>query len=174
MSNYDMERAAQKAAARATAAAVLKARIKTGIMWGGVGLVAVVLIFTGLFVVQKTVSRWQARADRNQNRSQQRLDANNEVAVNAIRIRTFQQKVKIAQQQAQIRFVNSTGIKRAQDEIAKTLTPLYVQFEMTEALKQIAVSGRNSSVIYIPSGPAGIPFIEGAGAKVGAGSSTGK
>lgn len=129
-----------------------------------IGLVAVCLVIYSGF---KVVGRYQARADRNQNRTQARYDANNEVAVNAIRIRTFQQKVKIAQQQAQIRFVNSTGIKRAQDEIAKTLTPLYVQFEMTEALKQIAQSGRNSSVIYIPSGPAGIPFIQGAGAKVG-------
>lgn len=127
----------------------------------------------GIYAGIKVVGRYQDRADRNQSRTQARYDANNEVRVNGIKIRTFQQKVKIAQQQAQIRFVNSTGIKRAQDEIAKTLTPLYVQFEMTEALKAIALSGRNSSVIYIPSGPAGIPFIQGAGDKV-TNSTTGK
>lgn len=133
-----------------------------------VAFVVLITVFTGLYAGSKIVTRYQSRADRNQNRHQALLDANNEVTINSIRIRTYQQRVKIAQQQAQIRFVNSTGIRKSQDEIAKTLTPLYVQFEMTEALKEIASSGRNSSVIYIPSGPAGIPFIQGAGEKVGA------
>jgi hypothetical protein len=52
--------------------------------------------------------------------------------------------------------------------IAKTLTPLYVQFEMTQALSEIAKSGRNSSIVYIPSGPGGVPFIQGTGPAVGA------
>lgn len=127
------------------------------------GVLSIVALIVVLMIALPTYNRYQARAN-----------ANNRVKVTAIEIRNQAQRVKIAKQQADIRYQQSIGIKRAQDEIRKTLTPLYVQFEMTEALKQIAVSGRNSSVIYIPSGPAGIPFIEGAGAKVGAGSSTGK
>jgi len=88
-------------------------------------------------------------------RYQLRADAENKVKVTAIQIRNQEQRVKIAQQKAQIRFVESTGIRRAQDEIAKTLTPLYVQFELVEALK----TGKHST-IYIPTDPAtGLPVV---------------
>lgn len=142
-------------------------QIVNRVMLGLLAFVLCVGLLFGMWTGIKVISRYQARADRNQHRTQARYDANNEVAINAIRIRTFQQKVKIAQQQAQIRFVNSTGIRKSQDEIAKTLTPLYVQFEMVQALQAIAQSGRNSSVIYLPSGSAGIPLIQGAGPSVG-------
>lgn len=92
-------------------------------------------------------------------RHQQLADANNQVRITAIQIRNQEQRVKIARQQAQIRFENSKGVREAQDEIAKTLTPLYVQFEMVEALKEIARSGRNNSVVYLPSGANGIPLV---------------
>jgi hypothetical protein len=135
-------------------------------VWATVGLV--ILTFIVLAIVGgPAYSRYQKRQDRNQNRSQALLDAKNEVTINSIRIRTFEQKVKIAHQSAAIRLQNAVGVRKAQDEISSTLTPLYVQFEMVEALKQIAVSGKNSSVVYIPSGAAGIPFIQGAGPSVG-------
>lgn len=138
------------------------------------GIAAVICVFLaigvilGVYASVKVVGRYQSRADRNQNRTQARYDASNRVRVNNIRISYFEQEKKIESQRAQIRFIQSTGIRKSQDEIAKTLTPLYVQFEMVQALQAIARSGRNSSVIYIPSGPAGIPFIQGAGSKVGA------
>lgn len=94
-------------------------------------------------------------------RYQVRADANNNVKVTAIQIRNQEQRVKIAQQEAAIRFERSKGIRESQDEIAKTLTPLYVQFEMVEALKEIAHSGRNNSVVYLPSGANGIPLVSG-------------
>lgn len=122
-----------------------------------IGLVLGILV--GCFFGLKAVGRYQDRADRNQSRTQARYDANNEVAVNAIRIRTYEQKVKIASQQANIRFVDATGVRRAQDEIAKTLTPLYVQFEMIDALKAVAESGRNATVVYIPTGSNGLPIV---------------
>lgn len=93
------------------------------------------------------------------NRYQARANANNRVKVSAIEIRNQAQRVKIAKQHAQIRFQNAIGIREAQDEIAKTLTPLYVQFEMVDALKTIAASGRNNSVVYIPAGANGIPLV---------------
>jgi hypothetical protein len=93
-------------------------------------------------------------------RYQKRADAKNQVKVTAIQIRNQQQRVKIAKQHAQIRYQNSIGIREAQDEIAKTLTPLYVQFEMTQALQQIALSGKNNTIIYLPTDPkSGLPVV---------------
>jgi hypothetical protein len=93
------------------------------------------------------------------NRYQHRQDANNRVKISEIEIRNQGQRIEIAKQKAEIRLQDSIGVREAQDEIAKTLTPLYVQFEMVEALKQIAKSGKNSSVIYLPSGANGIPLV---------------
>ena len=118
------------------------------VLIGIVGLVSTVLIFFGLLAIGKAFGRYQARAD-----------ASNRVKVSNIEIRNQAQRVQIAKQHAQIRYQNSVGIREAQDEIAKTLTPLYVQFEMVEALKAIATSGHNNSVVYIPSGANGIPLV---------------
>jgi hypothetical protein len=124
-----------------------------------VAFLAVVGAFIAMYVGVKTFGRMQDRADRNQNRSQLLKDARNNVTVNSILINTFGQKEKIAQKQADIRYIKSTGVRRAQDEIAKTLTPLYVQFEMISALQAIATSGRNATVVYIPTGSNGLPIV---------------
>lgn len=88
-------------------------------------------------------------------RYQKRADAQNEVKITAIQIQNQAQRVKIAQQQAEIRYTEATGIRRAQDAISKTLTPLYVQHEMIEALK---TSG--ASTVYIPTDPgSGLPVV---------------
>lgn len=88
-------------------------------------------------------------------RYQKRADAENAVKVTAIQIRNQQQRVKIAQQKAEIRYVEATGIRRAQDAISKTLTPLYVQHEMIEALRD---SG--AATVYIPTDPSsGLPVV---------------
>ena len=79
--------------------------------------------------------------------------------VSEIEIRNQAQRVQIAKQKAEIRRQDAIGIREAQDQIAKTLTPLYVQFEMTEALKQIALSGENNSTVFIPAGAGGIPLV---------------
>ena len=110
--------------------------------------VCVVLLF-GFLALAKSFNRYQKRAD-----------ANNNVKVSAIQIQNQEQRVKIAKQHAQIRYQNSIGIREAQDEIAKTLTPLYVQFEMTQALQAIATSGQNNTVIYLPTSPtSGLPVV---------------
>ena len=94
------------------------------------------------------------------NRYQKRANAENTVKVSAIQIKNQEQRVKIAKQHAEIRYQNSIGIREAQDQIAKTLTPLYVQFEMTQALQSIATSGKNNTVIYLPTSPtSGLPVV---------------
>ena len=126
------------------------------------GLVlSLVLIFGGVAGCQ-SFSRYQDRTDRSQSRSQALKDANNQVSLSEIEISNQGQRIEIAKQKAEIRKQDAIGIREAQDEISRTLTPLYVQFEMVDALKQIALSGSNSSVIYIPSGANGIPLISDA------------
>lgn len=126
-----------------------------------VAALAVLLgILAGIWVGAKTIGRAQKRAD-----------ANNNVKISTIEIKNQEQRVQIAKQKAEIRLQDAIGVKSAQDEIAKTLTPLYVQFEMVEALKAIAASGSNNSVVFIPAGANGIPLVyDAAGAtKVGSG-----
>ena len=122
-------------------------KVLTALGWlvvSGVALAAFLILVFPITAGVKSFNRYQKRAD-----------AENNVKVTAIQIRNQAQRVKIAQQKAQIRFVESTGIRRAQDEIAKTLTPLYVQFELVEALK----TGRHST-IYIPTDPStGLPVV---------------
>jgi Tfp pilus assembly protein PilE len=129
---------------------------------GAIGVVVILAVVVGLLVAFPSYSRWNTRTERAQNRDQSLQDARNEVTITNIRIGTTSQKVSIAKQEAQIRYQQAVGVREAQDEIAKTLTPLYVQFEMTQALTEIAKSGKNSSVIYIPTGSNGLPLVAGA------------
>lgn len=117
----------------------------------GIVVAALVLLFVaslGIYSVTKGIGRSQARAD-----------ATNRVKISTIEIQNQTQRVLIAKQQAEIRLQDAIGVRGAQDEIAKTLTPLYVQFEMVDALKAIAASGRNNSVVYLPSGANGVPLV---------------
>ena len=111
------------------------------------GVLAVVILVALMFLLP-AYGRYQKRAN-----------ANNSVKVSEIEIRNQEQRVQIAKQKAEIRRQDAIGIREAQDQIAKTLTPLYVQFEMTEALKQIALSGENNSTVFIPAGAGGIPLV---------------
>lgn len=122
-----------------------------------IGLGLLIAIIMGCMFGFKAYGRYQARADAQNVVTTSRIAANNKVKLNEIEISQQEQRVKIEKQTAQIRYEKAKGIRESQDEIAKTLTPLYVQFEMTEALKEIALSGKNSSVIYIPTGADGLP-----------------
>jgi len=123
---------------------------------GIVACIVVIALFIGGFAA---TARYVSRQSRQQGRSQALKDAQNKVHISNIEIRNQAQRVRIAQQRAEIRKQKAIGIREAQDEIAKTLTPLYVQFEMTQALLKIAQSGRNSSVVYLPSGANGVPLV---------------
>lgn len=113
-----------------------------------VALVVTIVAIVGIYTMSKGIGRSQARAD-----------ATNRVKISTIEIQNQTQRVLIAKQQAEIRLQDAIGVRSAQDEIAKTLTPLYVQFEMVDALKAIAASGRNNSVVYLPSGANGVPLV---------------
>lgn len=89
-----------------------------------------------------------------------RQNAKNQVGITKTQIKTQEQLVLVEQGKANVRIAAAVGVKGAQDEIAKTLTPLYVQYEMTQALMQIAISGKNNSVVYLPSGANGIPLVD--------------
>lgn len=94
------------------------------------------------------------------NRYQKRAHARNQVQVNHIIIQQQAQRVLITEQEAKIRYQASVGVRKAQDEIAKTLTPLYVQFELTQALEHVATSGQNNVIIYLPTDPkSGLPVV---------------
>jgi hypothetical protein len=87
------------------------------------------------------------------NRYQARQNAHNETI-------TSEKQILIAENLAAARYQTAIGLKKAQDEIRKTLTPLYVQFEMVQALQGIAQSGSNSTVIYLPTDPkTGLPVV---------------
>lgn len=124
----------------------MRARWGVGLLVIGaaVVLVAVTVGFFGFIAIAKSFNRYQKRAD-----------AENNVKVTAIQIHNQEQRVKIAQQKAEIRYVDATGIRRAQDAISQTLTPLYVQHEMIQALRE---SG--ATTVYIPTDPAsGLPVV---------------
>lgn len=136
--------------------------LKVAFGWIGAvfaGFLVFVLIIGVAWLGIGAFGRYQARHNRSQDRNQALLDARNKVRVSNIEIQNQAQRVKVTEQQAEIRLKRAVGIREAQDEIAKTLTPLYVQFEMTDALKQIAKSGKNNSVVYLPSGANGIPLV---------------
>ena len=132
------------------------------IVGGLVTLVLIVGLFMGAIAGFKSFGRHQAVAEANNKAHVARIAAANETQVNELRISAQAQKVKIAQQEAQIRYEQAKGVREAQDEISRTLTPLYVQFEMVDALKEIANSGKNNTVVYIPSGANGIPLVSDA------------
>jgi hypothetical protein len=117
-------------------------------------LAVAVLLLAALFPGCKSYQRYQKRAD-----------ANNQVKVTAIMIRKAQQEAKIVQArnsrvqaEARQRYLAAVGIRNAQDEIAKTLTPLYVQFEAVQAQLAMAKS-QNHTIIYVPAGTNGTPII---------------
>jgi cell division protein FtsB len=107
-------------------------------------------------------------------RYQQRADANNKVKVTQINIRTAEQQAHVVRAEieatkarAEQRFQESIGIRRAQDQIAKTLTPLYVQHEAIQSQSRGGAGNR----IYIPVGPQGIPLVADVGSNGAVGSS---
>lgn len=100
-------------------------------------------------------------------RSQKRADAVNRTAI-------VKQGIKTAQQQALVtaandahvkaladqRLIEARGIRAAQDEISKTLTGPYLQHEAIQAQERTAASGRNNTIIYVPSGNNGVPLVQ--------------
>lgn len=93
-------------------------------------------------------------------RSQNLKNAQNHIHVVERQVKQQQAQVEVVKQQAEQRYQEAIGIKRAQDEINSTLTPLYVQHEAIQAQLAIANSGRNNTIIYVPSGSVGTPIVQ--------------
>lgn len=100
-------------------------------------------------------------------RAEQRKDAENRVQLTRIAIKVAKQRALISRAQieatkadAEKRDADAVGIRRAQDEISRTLTSQYLQHEAIQAQKDIATSGQNNTLIYVPSGPIGVPLVQ--------------
>lgn len=135
--------------------------VLTMIVMGIMALALVLGVILGAIWGFKSFNRSQRVADAKTTAQTALIKANNDVTVTEINIKNQAQRVQVAQQQAQIRFEEAKGIKAAQDEISKTLTPLYVQMEQVRALEEIAKDGKNATVVYIPSGAGGVPLVSG-------------
>lgn len=95
------------------------------------------------------------------NRHQKIKNAENNVKITSINISKAQQQARIVRAQiattkarAEMKYQESIGIKRAQVEIARSLTPLYIQHEAIQAQEH-----GGASKIYIPTGANGIPLV---------------
>jgi hypothetical protein len=92
-------------------------------------------------------------------RYQKRADANNNAHVARINLIQYDALIEAEKRKAEIKHQNAIGQREANQEVAGRLTPLFVQYEMIAVLKEIAASGRNNTVIYIPSGANGVPLV---------------
>lgn len=117
--------------------------------------------------------RSQARKDAENKVKIAKIEAHNRVAVTGIEIKrqheyaeTVKANTATVEAERHQRVVRAEGIEKAQKIIAKTLTAPYIQWEAIEAQKAIATSGKNNTVIYVPSGTNGTPLIT-AGAATG-------
>lgn len=98
-------------------------------------------------------------------RSQKIKDAKNSVKVTAVYVKRQQQEARrVAARDAVVtaladqRVIEAKGIRKSQDIINATLTPLYVQHEAVRAQLAMANSP-NHTIIYVPSGTNGTPVI---------------
>jgi hypothetical protein len=111
---------------------------------------------TSLLLILVVVLMWGCPAyDRYQNR----MNAENQVAVNEIQIRQTEQLVTVEKQKAQIRVQEAEGIAASQRIINATLTDRYLQHEAIQAQLKMAGSP-NHTQIYIPVGTNGIPLVK--------------
>jgi hypothetical protein len=129
------------------------------IVWGVAAILTVVLLVgvgIGLSAGLKAYGRAEERAD-----------ARNAVTLTHIAINRARQQAQITRAQieatkadAEKRVAEAVGIRRAQNEIASTLTGHYLQYEAIQAQKAVATSGRNNTLIYVPSGSNGVPLFQ--------------
>lgn len=101
-------------------------------------------------------------AVRDYGRTQKLKDAKNQTKIVHQQIQTAGQQAQIVHAQnarvralAEQRVIEAEGIRKSQDLIAATLTPLYVQHEAIKSQMQ----AKDGDKIYIPVGPQGIPLV---------------
>jgi regulator of protease activity HflC (stomatin/prohibitin superfamily) len=122
-------------------------------------ILLILAVIFGAFAGLKAFGRMQARAN-----------ASNQVKITHINIEKAGQEaainhaqIKAQEAEAQKRIVEARGIAEATRIVDRTLTPLYVQHEAILAQKEIATSGKNNTVIYVPAGTNGTPLITQSG-----------
>jgi regulator of protease activity HflC (stomatin/prohibitin superfamily) len=130
-----------------------------GVLVIALGVALLVGMIIGTIWGFKAFNRSQRVADAENKVTTSQIEANNQVEINRIRIDQQEQRVKIAEQEAEVRLREAQGVRAAQDEIAKTLTPQYIQYEMVKSLEKIGKSGRNNTVVYVPVGADGLPIV---------------
>lgn len=127
-------------------------------IYGSIACVVIcAFVLVGGFVGCGQVKNWH--------RGQKLNDARNKVKLTHIGIQNAQQQARIVraqnaivQAQADQRVISAIGIRKAQDHISATLTPMYVQWEAIQAQLKLAGSP-NSTFVYIPSGANGVPVV---------------
>lgn len=128
-------------------------RIALAVLAVLVSIFVIIGIFLGIGAAFKEYSRYQKRHD-----------AENAVKVTHINIQRAQQQAQVVNAEiaatranAQKKYEEAVGIRRAQDEIQSTLTPLYVQHEAVQAQLAMAHS-ENHTLIWAPAGTNGTPL----------------
>ena len=134
---------------------VVQISVTKYLLIGLLGLIFLIALVVGGCAGGKEYSRYQKRADA----QNQTLIVKQQIKTMEMKAKVIAAQDKVVQAQADQRVIKAQGIRKAQDEVQATLTPLYVQFEAIEAQKAIATSGRNNTVIYVPSGTNGTPVI---------------
>jgi regulator of protease activity HflC (stomatin/prohibitin superfamily) len=133
--------------------------VRTIAFWGLV-VIAGLTVVTGTFVALSAgVSAYS--------RAQQRANAENRANLARIDIKRANELALVARAQVQTSKANAEkqyqealGTRRAQQVISSGLTPQYLQYEAIQAQKAIATSGRNNTLIYMPSGRTGVPLVQ--------------
>jgi hypothetical protein len=112
------------------------------------GITVITAAGVGLSAGVKAYSRAQLRADAENRVRLTRIDRNR------ARAQTLVARAQIAttEAQAQARYQDAIGTRRAQDVISRTLTSRYLQYQAIQAQQAVATSGRNNTLIYVPSG----------------------
>jgi hypothetical protein len=132
------------------------AHVKKLVFWSLASLLGVVAIVATGVGLSAGVSAYK--------RAQQRASAENGVRLARIEVRradlVARAQVVVAEAGAQARYQQAVGIRRAQDKIRQTLTAPYLQYEAIQAQKAAATSGRNNTLIYLPSGTSGVPLVQ--------------
>lgn len=128
----------------------------------GVGLIIILLcgLIFGACSWIPSYNRHQLKLNNSVKRDQALKNERNLTTINDIKIAQTEQLVKVERQKAAIRLADAIGIRKAQDEISKTLTPLYIQHEAIQSQEKTAASGRNNTIIYVPSGQSGVPIVQ--------------
>lgn len=135
---------------------------KLAVVWSSAAA-AIVLIIVALLFLFPAYGRYQSRQD-----------ASNRVKVVKIEIQKAEEEAKVntaqikaTEAEARKRVAEAVGIKEAQVEINKTLTPLYVEHEYVQAIERGHVE-----VTLIPTGQNGLPLV--GATEIGVGSRAGE